>query len=245
MRAIFVLAVCGCAAVSEAASVSIPALADATLYQNGTGNVANGGGDYFFVGTNSQLIARRTLISFDVAAAVPSGSVITGVTMTLNLSSANAAPVSIDLRRVLASWSEGTSDPAGSEGQGIASAAGDATWVHRNFNSVSWAAQGGDFSAAASATTSVGDLGLYAWSGAGMVADVQGWLDAPGGNFGWALFGGEGTASTAKRFDSRNNNEGGIMPTLLIEYTPIPAPGAGVVMAIGGLVVMRRRSSRR
>lgn len=241
MRAMMVLAVCGCAVSAEAASVSIPALADATLYQSATGNVANGGGDYLFVGTNSQSNVRRSLISFDIAGAVPAGATITGATLTLNLSSANAAAVDIDLRRVLASWSEGTSDPAGAEGQGLASAAGDVTWVHRTFNSVSWSAQGGDFSATASATASVGDLGSYSWSGAGVVADVQSWLAAPGGNFGWALVGGESGASTAKRFDSRNNNEGGVVPTLLIEYTPVPAPGAGALVALGGLASLRRR----
>lgn len=241
MRAMIVLALCGCAASADAASVSIPALADATLYQSGTGAVANGGGDFFFVGTNSQSNARRSLISFDIASAVPAGSVITGATLTLNLSSANAAAVDIDLRRVLASWSEGTSDPGGSEGQGIASATGDATWVHRTFNSVSWTAAGADFAATASATTSVGDLGSYSWTGAGMVADLQAWLNSPSGNFGWAMVGGESGVSTAKRFDSRNNNEGGIVPTLMIEYTPIPAPGAAGLLAMGGLAAMRRR----
>lgn len=241
MRAMVVLAVCGCAVTAEAASVSIPALADATLYQSTTGNVANGGGDFFFVGTNSQNNVRRSLMSFDIAGSVPAGATITSATLTLNLSSANATAVSIDLRRVLASWSEGTSDPTGAEGQGIASATGDATWVHRTFSSVAWAAQGGDFSAASSATTSVGDVGLYSWSGPGMVADIQSWLGAPAGNFGWALIGGESATNTAKRFDSRNNNEGGIVPTLLIEYTTIPAPGATGVIVMAGLTALRRR----
>lgn len=240
MRAMMVLAVCGCAAVAEAASVSIPALADATLYQSANGSVANGGGDFLFVGTNSQSNLRRSLISFDIAGSVPSGSVITGVTMTLNLSSANEAAVSIDLRRTLASWTEGTSDPSGAEGQGIASAAGDATWIHRTFTSLNWAAAGGDFAGASSATTSVGDVGLYSWSGAGMIADVQSWLDAPGGNFGWAMVGGESGVSTAKRFDSRNNNEGGVVPVLHVEYE-IPAPGALGLLAMGGVAGMRRR----
>jgi hypothetical protein len=57
-----------------------------------------------------------------------------------------------------------------------------------------------------------------------MVADVQSWLDGPGGNHGWALLGDESIGGTAKRFDSRGNPDPSLRPELLIDYTPPAAP---------------------
>ena len=55
-----------------------------------------------------------------------------------------------------------------------------------------------------------------------MTADVQSWLDTPASNFGWIVVGVEGTAGTAKRFDTRESTT---PPVLTIDYTA-PAPPA-------------------
>ncbi len=55
---------------------------------------------------------------------------------------------------------------------------------------------------------------------AAMVSDVQSWLDAPAGNFGWLLQGDEAVGSTAARFDSRQNLTPSFGPVLVVEYTP-------------------------
>jgi hypothetical protein len=213
-------------------------LRDATLYFSSTGAVANGAGEGLFVGRNAQGNTRRTVMGFDVAAAIPAGSTITGAALTLSLSPSNSVIVDIALHRLLADWTEGPTDPA-NEGQGAASQAGDVTWLHRTFPNVLWATPGGDFNATASATLPVGDTALYTWSGAGLVADVQSWLDNPSGNFGWLLRGGEGANSTAKRFDSRSFADAGLRPVLAITY--IPSPGFGALALAAGAAAARRR----
>jgi hypothetical protein len=179
-------------------------------------------GPTMFVGRTAQVsnFRRRALVHFDVDAPVPAGSTITGATLTVSMSqAASPAEFPVELHRVLADWGEGTSNAGASGGTGAAATLTDATWKHRFFNTVDWAALGGDFAPAASASQAVGLEGVYAWSGGTMVSDVQSWLDSPGGNFGWLLLGNETTAQSVKRFDTR---EAAIdaRPVLTIEYVP-------------------------
>src|SRR5262249_14033738 len=67
-----------------AETVSIGSWHDATIFQNNVDN-SNGGGVGIFSGGNSNLSARRGLISFNIASAVPTGATITDVAMTLVL----------------------------------------------------------------------------------------------------------------------------------------------------------------
>jgi len=60
-----------------------------------------------------------------------------------------------------------------------------------------------------------------------MVADVQGWLDSPATNHGWLVRGNEGTASTARRFASRQNGFDGFWPRLTVTYTPAAVTSLG------------------
>jgi hypothetical protein len=223
---------------------------DNTLIQNNTGAVSNGAGDHMFagrVGGTGGTSIRRGLLSFDVAGGIPAGSTITSVRLTLNMSrSIIAGEQTIQLRRVLGDWGEGTSNAGGEEGQGAQSTANDATWVHRFFNTANWQTQGGDFAATASASLAVGGDGRYTWgSSAQMVADVQGWFNNPGTNFGWLLLGNEASAGTAKRFDTRENPTAANRPMLEITYTPIPEPGSILLGLFGmgclSLVGYRRR----
>src|SRR5207245_4445434 len=81
-----------------------------------------------------------------------------------------------------------------------------ATWSHRFYNTVLWNNAGGDFAPTASASTLVGLVPnvTSVWnSSAGMVNDVQSWLDNPSSNFGWLLLGDESTTSTARVFFTR------------------------------------------
>ena len=98
---------------------------------------------------------------------------------------------------------------------------GDATWRHRLFDAELWASPGGDFVAEPSGSVDVGGSRSYTWpSSAGMVADVQSWLDDPASNHGWMLKGNEGRNQTAKRFGSRENGTAGNRPQLTVEFTP-------------------------
>jgi hypothetical protein len=217
--------------------VSIAASQDNTLYQSATGSVSNGAGQVFFTGRTSTFTnsVRRALIAFDVAGSVPAGSTIDSVTLTLHLI---RTPFSVDffpiaLHRVLASWGEGTSDATGGaiggEGGGAPATPGDATWLHRFYNTVFWTTPGGDFAPNQSASIFVSGVAFYTWGPTdAMRDDVQGWLDNPAGNFGWMLRGDEVTLESARGFDSRQSLTAANRPVLTVQYTP-PAAGAGRV----------------
>lgn len=196
---------------------------DNTLYESEAGDLSNGAGDYLFAGAanrGSQAI-RRALVAFDVASAVPRGSLVSRASLTLHLSRTRVvSPATVTLHRVLADWGEGESDAIGSEGQGSTAQSGDATWVHRFFDSDFWENEGGDFEQAASASMEVVGVGSYTWTSTeNLVADIQGWVDTPETNFGWILIGNEGELGTAKRFDSREN-AAEVRPRLEIEFEP-------------------------
>jgi hypothetical protein len=138
------------------------------------------------------------------------------------------------------SWGEGDKIPEdGSPGLGAPATAGDATWLNRFVGGEVWAAPGGaagtDFAADASASALVFGLGepVIFESSSALVADVQAWVNQPGANFGWMLMTAtEDARKSARSFASGEHGSGG--PTLVIEYTLVPEPGAGVLLA-GGL----------
>src|SRR6185312_9981655 len=75
-----------------AATTTLVASKDATMYADAPDNSA-GGAPGFYVGGNGSGSARRSLLAFDVATSVPAGSTITSAELTLHVgrqSSANA-----------------------------------------------------------------------------------------------------------------------------------------------------------
>lgn len=211
--------------------VALTASADDTLFEDPTGQLSDGAGQHFYVGDSRQvgIDIRRGLLKFDLSS-IPTGSTINSATLTLHMSKTNNGAQSIAVHRALTDWGEGTSDATtgGSgpgEGDGIQATTNDATWLFSFFNSKSWTNAGGDFTAAASASTSVNGTGSYQWSGANLTADVQQWFSSSNTNFGWILTGNEASAPTAKQFDSRENATAANRPTLTIDFSPpVTAP---------------------
>ena len=206
-------------------SVALPAVLDNTLYETVDGGLSNGAGQWFFAGRTGVTASTRIhrgLIQFDVAGTVPAGSTITNVTLTLNMDRTSSDSNDVRLHRVTSPWGEGTSDAFGVEGQGTAATPNDATWLHNFFNSSTWTTPGGDFVQTASATTIVGDLGAYDWTGPGLVADVQSWLD-DGSEFGWLVRGEETLVQRAQRFVSHESPIVAARPMLVVEYLPPPS----------------------
>jgi hypothetical protein len=176
-----------------------------------------------FAGVTGQGDIRRALVRFDVAGVVPPGSVINNAWLTLSMSRTRSGSQDIGLHRVLAPWGEGTSVATRGEGGCALATAGDATWLHTFFGTDFWAAAGGDFDVVPSATLSVSGVGSYTWwTTRELVADVQGWLDAPGTNHGWLLVGSETAGSTAKRFDTHEHPTASQRPILTVDYTAPP-----------------------
>ena len=205
----------------DTGSVRLESDRDNTLYEDAGGQQSNGAGEFIFAGITNQPGLRRALMHFDVAGAtIPAGSTIDSVTLTLNLSRTNTGATPVALHRVTADWGEGTSVAAGVQGVGIAPTTGDATWLHRFFDTALWTNIGGDFISAASASTVVQNLGQYTWgSTATMTSDVRGWLADPATNFGWVVVGDETNPGTAKRFDAREIANAQNRPTLTVYFT--------------------------
>lgn len=210
---------------------------DNTLFESATGSLSNGAGNHLFAGRTAQpasISRRRALLAFDVSAAIPPGSVVTSVSLTLHLSLTSTGPTPQQMRRVLADWGSGASMAGGNEGAGGAALAGDATWQHTFFSSVFWASPGGDFSPTVSASAVIDGVGFHTFTSTPeLVADVQDFVDNPLGNFGWVIVGDELLSGTAKRYDSRENPDPSVRPILTIEYTP---PGETCCMPPGGCV---------
>jgi hypothetical protein len=208
-----------CAFSARADLASVPASRDATLLEDAEGGRANGAGPVFFIGRNNaeEDSIRRALLAFDVAEAIPAGARVTRVELELELTPSNPDVFEIALHRVLAPWSEGPSSASG--GGGAPSQAGDATWLHTDYDGEFWDRPGGDFGAVASAWATVDAPGPTVWeSTPELVQDVQGWLDAPDANHGWILIGGEFEPQTAKSFASRESATAEARPRLLVEY---------------------------
>src|SRR4029077_18365848 len=220
---------CVGAGLADAAMISINPSKDNTLYEYvpANGDVSNGAGFHFFTGTTATDLIRRGVIAFDIAGNIPPGSIITGVSLSINMSlTIDGTGRTTELHKLLADWGEGTSHASGGEGGGAPATPNDATWRHRFYDTIFWTTQGGDFSATVSASQSVGPVGQYTWSSAQMVADVQSWVNNPASNFGWLVLGDESVAGSAKRFDTR---ESASPPVLTIEYrsgqsAPRPRP---------------------
>ena len=215
--------------LASAATISIMPSKDNTLYEfdPDDGDHSNGAGFHFFAGETAMSELRRGVLAFDIAGSIPHGSIITSVTLSMNMSrTISETPRIVELHKLLADWGEGTSHAPGEEGDGAPATTNDATWRHRFFDTIFWAMQGGDFSATVTASQSVGPVGPYTWNSAQMVADVQSWVNNPASNFGWLVLGDESAAGTTKRFDTR---ESASPPVLTIEYrsgqsAPRPRP---------------------
>lgn len=199
--------------------VTLTASQDNTLYEFDAGSFSNGAGMHTFVGLTNTGLIRRSLIKFDISGDIPAGSVITNVTLTLNMSKTAADAETIDIHNLLADWGEGSSDADVEEGSGAFSMPGDATWIHGVFPSTKWVTPGGDFSATTSASITVEDEGSYVWGPTDqMTADVQAWVDDPSNNFGWILRGNEGENKTTKRFDTKEIDDPTARPQLTVTY---------------------------
>ncbi len=222
----------------HAEMVVIGADRDNTIFDKG--GTSNGAGDYLFAGQTAANRLRRGLIHFDVASAVPAGATVTDVTLTLHLSRSISGPFDVTVHRALADWGEAGSDAPNEEGSGAPAETGDATWNYAFFSTDPWANAGGDFEAFASATESIGGVGFYDWTSDQLIADVQSFLDGPGGNFGWFLLGAEDNIASTKRFDTRENPNVAMRPALSVTYVA-PAPGALPVLALVAVAGRRRR----
>jgi hypothetical protein len=216
-------------------TVEVSPSKDNTLYESPDGSLSNGAGSRMFAGVTAQPNIRRGLVAFDVATHVPPGATIANVTLTLEQVMTIAGDTTVSLHRAEQDWGEGASTAAGQQGAGGVSATGDATWLHTSYDTDFWTTPGGEFVASPSASQVVGGFGSFSWSSAGMIADVQAWLDDPASDFGWVIVGDESTAVTAKTFSTRESDTN--PPVLLIEFEPPDGNNVPAVSTWGALAL--------
>ena len=208
---------------------------DTTIYSNGN---SNGTGQGLFAGRSGSGSFQRGLIAFDISS-IPAGATITNVTLRLHLNAFGNANTTdtVTLNAITQDWNEatvGTGDAASGGGDGVAPAAGDAVWTSSGI--APWPA-GGAFNATVSGSAIVGPIfdSLHTFTGAGLITDVQSWVDNTTSNYGWIIRGLEGGNNSSKRFSSKENTGGGgaNVPLLTVEYTtgvvytgldPVPEP---------------------
>jgi hypothetical protein len=219
---------------------------DNTLYESATGSVSNGAGPTLYAGKtgqNNSYLLRRAVLAFDLAS-IPAGSTVTDASLKVQVTRTNGALAeTFTLHPLTANWGEGTSNAGAPGGGGTLSQTNDATWIHRFYNTSTWAAAGGDFLSTASASQSLAGAGSYTFSSPGLAADVQDWLEDPADNFGWILRGNEALADGtlgAKEFASSEHATTSIRPTLTVTYI-VPEPATLAPLVIGALALIRRR----
>ncbi|MBI2421784.1 MAG: DNRLRE domain-containing protein [Candidatus Hydrogenedentes bacterium] len=200
---------------------------DTSLYEDFVTR-AGGGIDGIFSGTIRTGFLRRALIRVHLPE-LPEGATLTGVTLRLNVdrSGENFGDLEFGLHRITRNWGEGNAVVEGSPGGvGAPAAEGDATWNDNFFMQSQWTAPGGDFEAEPSASAVAGQsMDIVEWTGAGLLADVQAWLETPESNFGWMIvYADEGTPQRVKKFYS--SEALGLRPQLLLDYT-LSAPPTG------------------
>ncbi len=231
-----------------AAQVVLEPVKDTTLIEDNV-HYSNGAGAFVFIGSIASGSPRRALLQFDLTS-IPTGAKISSASLRVVVSKA-AAGSGFDqatLQRVAAAWNEGSS--AANGGQGSQASPTDTTWAYRVYGNpsqgvprIEWSTPGGEFDAVTSATTTLGSVGIYTFpSSAQLVADLQGWLQHPAGNFGWIMRGNEVQQKTARRIVGRSSGSTADRPRLTVEYdlpsnadVPLLPLWAAVALA-GGLL---------
>lgn len=238
---------------ARADSLTLRPVADTTLIETAPNN--NLGGQTFAnAGTTQNFTKNRALFRFDVSA-MPNGSVVQSASLVFEVTRQPVdgyAPADFGLHRMLVAWGEGnkTASNPGSPGQGAPASRGEATWNSpAALTGITWAAPGGqsgtDFAAVNSAGQTIYSTANspYFFTSSQLAADVQLWLDNPGGNLGWMLLANdEGPNFTARRFGSREDAINA--PQLILQYSAVPEPSAMVLLA-GGAVLLAKRLRRR
>jgi FtsP/CotA-like multicopper oxidase with cupredoxin domain len=220
------------AAPARADTVTIIADQDATIFDDNT-HFANGTGQLIHAGYTAGNKIRRALIRFPMAS-IPANSTINSVTMTLVVNHANGGSGSVNntvnIYRITQDWPEGNqngdTNGSGGGGVGVEAVAGSVTWSHRIYNTNAWTTPGGTSVATSSNTTIVPEtVGPKTFSSAGLVADVQGWVNGTNPNYGWLIRGSETVQASARNFKSRQNTTVADRPKIVVDYTPPPTTG--------------------
>jgi len=163
---------------------------------------------------------RRAPVEFNTSS-IPASSTIENASLRLYLQTRPANPRTYNAHRLTNSWLEGNSN-GGVNNAGI----NGVTWIERQFgNNVwtgtgpwDWAAQGGDFLGAPTASTST--PAAVGWMNWNVAADVGAWVSGTAANYGWLIKDAAENSGVQQRgrFASRENGNAGLNPALAVTY---------------------------
>lgn len=193
---------------------------DAWLYQV---SADENFGTYYpnpYVGCGGEAGFSRIPIAFDISP-IPAGSIITAATLSMwEYTAGGAYSEAVELRRVLRNWIEA-----------------EVTWNSYSTGQA-WATAGcggaTDRVATASASLTMDGTaaaGFVSWSGAGLVADAQGWLDGTFANYGWLVSCPAKEVLMENRYNrfysSDYATDAAKRPKLVVEYRTAPRRSIG------------------
>lgn len=192
-------ALAGSAFYTQATTVTLLPTADTSLRSSAPDDpLGNSNPLLVGVAKSPATVTNHSLLKFDFSS-IPANATITGATLTVTIYRSNTEPSNYDLNRVLVDWNEY-----------------EATWNNRNA-STPWllggAQSGTEFVTMPSVTAQVDDA---IFSSAGMIADVQLWVNNPGTNYGWIMIATGEVTGTGKQLGSRESDS---PPSLTIDYT--------------------------
>ncbi|HPI95319.1 MAG TPA: DNRLRE domain-containing protein [Gammaproteobacteria bacterium] len=190
---------------------------DNTLYETVDGSTSNGAGGNLFIGMTNGNAMRRAVLEFDVTSIHPQSTII-DAQLDLEITNTPSSPfigtVNATLHSLSAEWGEAGSSGSGS---GAGAQSGDATWLHRFFNTDLWTNPGGDFTASESASAPFDESSsnIQFQSTTQLINDVTAWVQDVNNNHGWLIIGDEVNSGNARGVSSR---EGSSPPVLTIQY---------------------------
>jgi hypothetical protein len=209
---------------------------------------------YVNVGATENFTTHRALYKFDIAGAIPAGSIITSARLLLEVTRIpnNGYDVSdVGLHRMLRDWGEGDNN-ADKPSNAAPADPNESNWGYRFAGTSStWGVPGGqagvDYLAGASVLQQILAVDGYEFGPtATLTQDLQFWLDNPGANFGWmAISQQEDSQFTARRFGSREALPTYNVPRLLVDFIGVPEPSSAALVLGGSLGLYALRRTRR
>lgn len=191
---------------------------DNTLFETVDGSVSNGAGDKIFMGKPNNGLIRRGVLEFDVSS-IPNNATITSVALDLTVTDTPGGAQNgvAALHLALSEWGEAGSS---GNGQGAPSQTGDATWIHRFFDTTAWNNPGGDFMPVASDTAAFDNQSTsVTFTGSTeLIADITTWIQDSNDNHGWVLIGDETNNGNVRGFASLDHATIESRPILTIGY---------------------------
>jgi hypothetical protein len=241
-------------------------VADAKLRGDAAGglqdaNLGNGAGgsnrfyaNYFADGVTLDSRMTHFVQRFDVSS-IPAGSIITSATLTTffaNQTANNRIFANVKLSQLLPgkAWVEGVGQNPATDGS--------VTWNSQAGGSIPWTAPGATADIVLASTQTFDLVGVDGTATAisrDITSWVQDWVNTPANNTGMLWWGGSSADSdSGNRYFHFGTKEDGAgpageasaaAPTLVIQYTVVPEPGAVVLLAAGFLasLTVRRRIS--